>query len=226
MVTYQISDNLFLRLYNNTEPNNGKIAELHKGAVLLHGREEVIGEGLGFGGIVVNYAGATYFSKNAELVFNDSTAEKIFHMDSLEVGEPFNTTFVNTKAIGSAKVTYTIGDGILHIKVDLSDLPSNSTIIVLNEQSGMRFSRYIDESGNTTEVNFSWKQVFSKENYLVDENNKGFGIELTGEIRDSAKLYLGREVEPEGFDWAGLDLEIDAAVMDVNEFEYDVRFME
>jgi len=224
--TYRITDSHSLRFYKTTEPNNGKISVLAKGAVMVDGTDEVVGEGLGFGGVVVNYAGKTYFSNNSEVEFHDKSVKKIFHMDTEEFGKPYNTTFIATPPIGSVSVTYNMENEILNVKIDVSNLPRNSTLIVVNEQSGTRYSKYADAGGNTTYVNFSWKQLFSRENYLLDENNKGFGIEYTTELRAISKLYLGREVEPEGFDWAGLDLELEVSRLGRNEISYNVIFAE
>jgi hypothetical protein len=226
MITYPVTDSISIRFYRTPEPSNGKISELHKGAVLVYNGVETIGEGAGFGGVVMHHNGTDYFSKSADTEIRDDVLVKIFHMDSTEDGDPFETEFVDTDPMGSVQVTYNIDGTTLHVTVKPLDLPVDSTLYILNEQSGEHFYRYTDLESTDNLANFTWEEVPFGNNYLLSEDGMGFGLDYIGEVSPGPTLYLGREVEPEGFDWAGFELIIDSDGNEHNKISYDIMIKE
>lgn len=217
-----LSDGFSVRLYEDSRPPNGKLAPLQKGVVLVHNGTETIGEGAGFGAPVLNHAGKTYYSLNATAYRLRDGVAKNFSMDAVEIGETYNKTFVPVDPAGFVLVSYHyLVDG-LGIEVSLSGIPANSTLYILNEQSGTEYARYRSSDGNDLTVDFSWRQVNASANYLLDEDGKGFRIDRPA-ISDGATLFLGRETRPEGFDWVGLDIELNMISAKTTVYRYEVR---
>ncbi len=211
-----------VRLYEDSRPPNGKIAPVQKGVVLVQNGAETIGEGGGFGAPVLHHDEKTYYSLDATAHrFRDGVA-KNFSMDAVEAGENYNKTFEPVAPAGFVMVRYRyIADG-LRIEVSLGGIPANSTLFILNEQSGTRYTRYRNSEGENLTVDFSWRQVNASANYLLDGDGRGFRIDRPA-IPDGTELHLGRETRPEGFDWAGLDITIDTAIYGSPVYTYEVR---
>lgn len=82
-----VSDSLTLRIYSDTRPHNGKIADIQKGLILVNKGVETIGEGTGFGFPVLVHSGETYFSGVAHVYSfrqkNHMIIRKEFLMDRI-----------------------------------------------------------------------------------------------------------------------------------------------
>jgi hypothetical protein len=65
--TCSISDSVSLRVYADTRPNNGKIADLQKGLILVLNSAELVGEGTGFGVPIIKGEKNTFFSGTSQV---------------------------------------------------------------------------------------------------------------------------------------------------------------
>lgn len=223
--TFQASGNLSLRFYNSTSPANGKIFGLQKGAVMVEGKNETIGEGAGFGAPVLNWSGRTYFSRTARTERIEGGLSKTFVLDTLEVGPTYDTSFVPVEAVGEVEVQYRVNGPVLSIEANLSGIPRNATLMILNEQAGSIYYHATDFESYDTVVDFSWRNVTGRCNYLLDSRGWGFRVDYTPDIYNGTTLHLGRETAPRGFDWAGLDYAVDLSAFDGKEFSYQVRLV-
>jgi hypothetical protein len=70
---YSINDSVVLRIYSDQRPMNLETSSLQKGVVLEHNKQEVIGEGLGFGVPLVKYNDKTFFSGTSEIILDSAT---------------------------------------------------------------------------------------------------------------------------------------------------------
>jgi len=66
-ITIPLSSCLSLRIYDDSKPRVGKVADLQKGLILLFKKAELVGEGLGFGVPIVKSVNETYFSGSSRL---------------------------------------------------------------------------------------------------------------------------------------------------------------
>jgi hypothetical protein len=215
-----------LRFYNSTAPANGKLAGLQKGAVLVVEGNETVGEGAGFGAPVLEFGGRTYFSRTARTEPVEGGLSKVFRMDAVEVGPAYHTSFVPVEPAGEVEVSYRVNGSVLSVDVNLKNIPHNATLMVLNEQAGSVYYLYTDLESRDAVVDFSWRPVTGRYNCLLDSHERGFRVDYPPEIRNGTVLYLGRETQPAGFDWAGLDFSIDAAAFGDREFSYTVHLLE
>jgi len=90
--TFPISENLEVRVYPDTRPNNLEIKNIHKGLVLVYKGQEVVGEGAGLGVPVVKYRDKTYFPGNATVSISLSDAD-----GAREITKTFTLDTVSTK---------------------------------------------------------------------------------------------------------------------------------
>jgi len=217
--------NMSLRFYNTTSPANGKIFGLQKGAVLVDGPNETIGEGAGFGSPVLNWSGRTYFSRTARTERIAGGISKTFVLDTIEVGQTYNTSFVPAEPAGEVEVRFSVKGPVLSIEANLSRIPRNATLLMLNEQAGSIYYRYTDHESSDMVVDFSWKNVTGRYNSILDSRGFGFRVDYTPGLYNGTTLYLGRETAPEGFDWAGLDYSIDLAAFSASMFAYVVNIV-
>jgi hypothetical protein len=102
--TLPLLDSFALRVYADTRPRNGKIADLQKGLILVHKGVETIGEGTGFGFPVLICSNETYFSEKA-LVYlskqkNLTLIRKEFQMDKIARNQFRNLRIENRKLRG------------------------------------------------------------------------------------------------------------------------------
>jgi hypothetical protein len=99
--TIPLSNSLALRVYSDTRPHNGKIAELQKGLILNHKGTETVGEGTGFGFPVLIYSDETYFSEKANVYIprhrNSTIIRKEFYMDKIARNQFRNVKMENHK---------------------------------------------------------------------------------------------------------------------------------
>jgi hypothetical protein len=219
---FRASGNMSLRFYNSTSPANGKLFGLQKGAVLVDGPNETIGEGAGFGAPVLNWSGRTYFSKTARTETIAGGISKTFVLDSIEVGQTYNTSFVPVEPAGEVEVRFRVNGPVLSIEANISRIPRNATLLMLNEQAGSIYYRYTDHESSVMVVDFSWKNLTGGYNSIFDSRGFGFGVDYTPGLYHGTTLYLGRETAPEGFDWAGLDYSLDLSEFNGSMFAYDV----
>ena len=99
--TTSLSKHLAVRVYSDTQPTNGKIAQLQKGLILVYEGKEVVGEGAGFGVPILIYAGETWFSGSSCLYTREKDGSvairKQFFMDSIARNKLRNITLQNQK---------------------------------------------------------------------------------------------------------------------------------
>ena len=226
VLTMPATGNLSLRFYDPAGPAFGLISVLAKGAVLVSGERETIGEGAGFGAPVLNWSGRNYFSSSASTNSFEGGLTRTYLLDMVEVGPYPHTTFVKAPPVGNIQVGYRLNGSVLAIDVDLSGVPRNATLKMLNEQGGELYTIYRDFDGTDSVVNSSWTQVTAWYNYLLDTGGRGFRVDYTPGFQNATKLYLGRETIPGYLDWSGLDYELDLSRIAGTDFSYDVHFVE
>jgi len=64
---YAFSDSTAIRVYADSKPHNLKTAPLQKGLILLFRKQEIVGEGVGFGVPLIKYGDQTYYSADASV---------------------------------------------------------------------------------------------------------------------------------------------------------------
>jgi len=143
----------------------------------------------------------------------------------VEVGPTHHTSFVPVDPAGEVAVIYTVNGSELSIGVNLSRIPQNAALMVLNEQAGSIYWYYTDLESHDTVVDFSWKSVTGRYNCLLDSRGRGFWVDYPPDLRNGTALYLGRETRPAGFDWAGLDYRVEPAAFSGHELSYTVRLL-
>jgi hypothetical protein len=99
--TVPLSGSLALRVYSDTRPHNGKIADLQKGLIIVRKGTETVGEGTGFGFPVLIYEDETYFSEKAQVYLskqeNLTIIRKEFQMDKIAKNQFRNVRIENQK---------------------------------------------------------------------------------------------------------------------------------
>ena len=217
---------LSLRVYNSTVPATGKIALLEKGAVLVDGGNETAGEGAGLGAPALAWRGTTYYSRSARTAAIEGGCSKTFVLDTVEVGPFHRTSFASVPPAGEVRVDYRTNGSVLSIDADLTKVPRDATLMMLNELDGRRYTRYVDFDGNDTTVDFPWRKVTGWYNYLLAPDGSGFRVDYTPGFYNGTTLFLGRETAPAGFDWAGLDYAVDLSIRGASVFSYQIRLLE
>lgn len=142
-LTLRLNDELSVRLYPDTRPHCLETALLQKGLILMHGSEELVEEGMGFGAPVAIYRDEPYFSSTAKCSFledgDDKALVKSFVMDT-----------VSRKRIGEAAYfnggLYTILHRVFH------------PIYVLNMPIAPVFNKLL-ESATIFDVNTDFVRV-------------------------------------------------------------------
>ncbi|WXG42256.1 MAG: hypothetical protein WED07_16070 [Candidatus Freyarchaeum deiterrae] len=101
--TIRLSSSLSLRIYSDTKPFNGDIADLQKGLILVYKGVEAVGEGTGFGAPVIIYPNETFFSGSSQVFLsreNDSVIiRKEFFMDKVQRSMFRNVSLKNRKLL-------------------------------------------------------------------------------------------------------------------------------
>jgi hypothetical protein len=102
--TIPLSEFLKLRIYSDTRPYNGKIADLQKGLILVYKGIEMVGEGTGFGVPILICLDETYFSGSSNVYVsqhNDAAVIcKEFLMDKIARNKFRNASSENRKVRG------------------------------------------------------------------------------------------------------------------------------
>jgi hypothetical protein len=86
IIEFKVSNNLSLRLYEDSRPYNYEIGKIQKGLVLLNKGKEIIGEGAGFGVPVAKYRDKTFFPGSAKIYTTDEkNFVKIFKLNTVSL---------------------------------------------------------------------------------------------------------------------------------------------
>jgi hypothetical protein len=101
--TFQISNRVSVRLYQDCQPVYLETAPLQKGLVLMLNGKELVEEGIGFGVPVVKYADKTYFSGTASSWIQKEKdcciLIKAFNLDMISKKRFGANCFVNDKIL-------------------------------------------------------------------------------------------------------------------------------
>jgi hypothetical protein len=102
-LTSRISDDVEVRVYPDTRPNNLEITGLHKGLVLVYRGREIVGEGAGLGVPVVKYSDKTFFPGTAEVSISPAPIEgpqvvtKAFTLDTISKKRYRDGPYINDR---------------------------------------------------------------------------------------------------------------------------------
>ena len=185
----------------------GKTAPLAKGLVLEVAGVDAAAEGMGFGAPIVSYPDGWVYSRTASTV-DASTATttvwvRTYQLDEIGGDVAHAYRFVPIASRGAVQVTYTID--ATGISVDVKPLwlaPGHSRVGILNEQSAA-FNDFADGTRTLVDRGFpSWLAVNGPWARL---QSKGRGVQWSVPAIAGAELDAGRELQPPGLDWAGLD---------------------
>ncbi len=113
------------------------------------------------------------------------------------------TEFVRVRSRGTVNITYTLSSS-MQIKVDLTRLDTRGCkeILILNEQDGDFFRRYIDREEITGDRIEAWRQVISENASFSDVKGS-----LTFALKkiNGSSLISGREHVNRCLSWSGLN---------------------
>jgi hypothetical protein len=151
--TYDVAQNLALRVYPDRRPGNLEIAGIHKALVLVRGGVEVVEEGAGFGLPIAKYRDKTYFPGSATLTLVEGTpvpvVVKTYRMDTISV-----------KSLGGSRIS----DAVYHpvhglfsrLYLSLGALrPAFDAVIELRNAAGVRTSFETTTSRGEVEVRYT-----------------------------------------------------------------------
>ena len=188
-------------------PRQGKTALLAKGLSLVVSGQGVCGEGMGFGVPIVRYADGWVYPRTTTTIDLSTRGQtswrRIFELDEIGGDSVHDYAFLPIASRGRIEVTYTVDAGGVSIAVRPLQLAAGYTqVAILNEESAS-FNDFADPSrtligpgfGSWVPVQGSWARLRSG----------SLGIEWSLPAIEGAQLYGGRELNPPGFDWAGLD---------------------
>jgi hypothetical protein len=180
----------------------GKTAGLAKGMTL---GPAGTGEGMGFGVPIARYAdGWVYPRTETTVAVSPSSWTRSFELDEIGGDAAHSYRFAPIASRGEVDVTYVIGEGGVSVAVDVVRLDAGySQIGILNEASAA-FNDFTASDRPTTTATAlgSWTPV---EGSWARLRSAALGVEWSVPALPGATLYAGREHNPPGFDWAGLD---------------------
>lgn len=116
-----VSKDLELRVYSDTRPCNGKIADLQKGLILVYKGIETVGEGTGFGVPIIVYSDETYFSGTSSVSLSQkgslTIASKKFFMDRIARSKFGSFRLENSKTRGIIRYTSALYQRNRHLRL-------------------------------------------------------------------------------------------------------------
>lgn len=185
----------------------GKTANLAKGVTLDVAGASVAGEGVGFGVPIVHYSDGWVYSRTATTVDLSTPSltvwKRTFKLDEIGGDAAHAYAFVPIASRGEIEVTYTVDSTGISIQVRTVQLsPGYTQVGILNEQSAA-FNDFAD-SGRTLAGNAFGNWVAAAGPWARLRSGT-LGTEWSAPAVDGAQLFAGRELQPPGFNWAGLD---------------------
>ena len=173
----------------------------------MKGGTDVAGEGMGLGVPIALYPDGWHYPGTAT-VTNLSTGrvtiwQKTFDLDEVGGDAAHDYKFQRAPSVGRVQVTYTITAGGAEIAVrSLGLSPGVQQVNILNEESAA-FNDYSDSAGTDLGPAFTnWQSVRGSWARL---QSGSLGIEWGQETAGNSQFQAGREFNPPGFNWAGMD---------------------
>lgn len=224
--TFPSTGNLSLRFGEAPAGRPAGVPLIERGALLVEREIETAGGGAGFGLPALNWSGRTYFPTRSETLPIQGGVSKTFVLDAVGAGDFARSPLQSAARVWTVNVRYSVNGSVLSIDADLSGLPRNATLIMLNEQDGSRYSRYLDFDGIDHAMNTSIKRVTAWYNYLLDADGRGFRVDYTPRFENASRLYLHGSFQEGGPALAGLDYFVDLSGFAATTFRYEVRLVE
>jgi hypothetical protein len=226
-ITVPLSEEVAVRLYEDTRPHIGKIARLQKGLILVAAGEEVVEEGFGFGLPLVEVNGQTYLSRGAAVEEQpDGRLVKRYEMDTVDTPSGFlRQKYVPVPSIGTVVVTHTLVTGGVEIEVDLSKLRSDwQRAFLMNEQGATHFVHYTEPGRDVLEGEVGiWQPTRGESGCMMTGDSS---LRFCVETEEAWPRYFGRERYRQYYwigtyllSWAGIDLELEPST---NRFRYRI----
>lgn len=152
-ITYEIAQDVALRVYPDRRPGNLEIAGIHKALVLVRGGVEVIEEGAGFGLPIAKYRDKTYFPGSATLTLVEGTPVPV-------VVKTYRMDTVSVKSLGGSRISdavYHPVHGLFsHLYLSLGPLrPAFDAMIELRNTAGVRTSFEATRPRGEAEVRYT-----------------------------------------------------------------------
>ena len=163
------------------------------------------GEGMGFGVPIVRYAdGWVYPRTSTTAVITATRWTRTFELDEIGGDSAHSYAFEPIESRGEITVTYSMDATGITIAVQPVWLaPGYTQVGVLNEQSA-EFDDFAS-AGQSTFVGPSFASWMPVTGSWARLRSGSLGVEWSLSTLRGAQLYAGRELDPPGFDWAGLD---------------------
>jgi hypothetical protein len=230
-----LTEDLALRLYEDTRPHIGKVASLHKGPVLVQQGRELIEEGYGFGMPIVAVGGVTYLSRHATTSVAQAqdgewvTLVKRYTIDVADRPTKFlKVKYEDVAPLGQVVFSYTVrGPDVIEVDVDFTGLTVNwDAAYLMNEQGAINFPTFEDENGQRwhgDEVGI-WRPTDAAVGcWLSEDATLGFCVET----EPGRRKFVGRERYNQYrwtgifyLSWSGVDIEIEPPVPN---YHYTIR---
>ncbi|HEY1420071.1 MAG TPA: glycosyltransferase [Candidatus Dormibacteraeota bacterium] len=192
----------------------GKTAMLAKGIVLEVAGAGAAAEGMGFGVPIVRYPDGWVYSRTSTTQDVSSASAtmwtRTFQLDEVGGDAAHGYQFVPVASRGQIQVMYEIDSTGISVTVKTIALtPGYSQVGILNEQSAA-FDDFAAE-GRPTLVGAAIKSWMPVTGAWARLQSKRLGVQWSVAPIGDAQLFAGRELQPPGFDWAGLDYMFGAA---------------
>ena len=220
-----LSDDVALRLYEDTRPHVGKVASLQKGLVLVVQGRELIEEGYGFGLPIVVAGDVAYLSRHAAVSArrdgDQVTLVKAYTIDTADRPTRFlREKYEDVDPLGTVVFSYTVRPpDTIEVAVDFSGLEANwDRAYLMSEQGAINFPTYQDGEGRT----WTGDEVGR---WRATEDAVGCWLSQDGELRfcvetePGRRKFVGRERYNQYrwtgifyLSWSGVDVEIDPPV--------------